>query len=160
MFVIGDRIAHPVHGAGIIEAVSERVVDGIRRSYYLVRIPYNGMTVMIPCENTGDVGVRPIMDDRQAKVFLLSIPGIPVEDAENWNRRYRENVIRLKSGDLRQVCAVFKGLVLRNRDKGLSNGERRLLAIAKQIVYSELMLASSIDHDEAEKLVMEMMITK
>ena len=153
MFSVGDMIAHPMHGAGVIDSIEERKMNGAIRKYYILKMPAGGMIVMIPTESTEQIGVRPIVDSDQADALMASIPFIDAEMTPNWNRRYRENMQRLKSGDLREVARVVKGLVTREVEKGLSTGERKMLLSAKQILISEIVLSKKLTYEEVESLI-------
>ena len=100
MFQVGDKIVHPMHGAGIVESIVQKKVNGVMRDYYVLKLPVRAMVVMIPTDNSEEIGVRPIVDREQADQVLAAIPGIEVDMTQNWNRRYRENLERLKSGTL------------------------------------------------------------
>ncbi|MBQ8263854.1 MAG: CarD family transcriptional regulator [Oscillospiraceae bacterium] len=150
MYKIGDRIAHPLHGAGTISAIESRRINGTNRDYYLMHIPVGDMTVMIPTETCTIIGIRPVIDAERAEAILDSIPEIEVSDNSNWNKRYRENMLRIRSGDLLEVAAVIKSLVYRDNERGLSTGERKMLHSAKQIFISELVIAQNIAYEEAE----------
>ena len=103
MFQIGDKVVHPMHGAGIVESIVQKKVNGVMRDYYVLKLPVRAMVVMIPTANSEEIGVRPIVDREQADRVLEEIGSLQVEMTQNWNRRYRENMERLKSGDLFQV---------------------------------------------------------
>jgi len=150
MFRIGDKIVHPMHGAGIVDGIVERKVNGVTRSYYSLKLPVGGMQVMIPTETTGAIGVRPVVGAQEAEAVLAALPGIEVEAEQNWNRRYRENMMRLKSGNLLEVARVVKALVKRDLERGLSNGERKMLHSAKQILISEIVMSESTSYEEVE----------
>lgn len=150
MFQVGDKIVHPMHGAGVIDSIVEKKVNGIVRSYYELKLPIGGMLVMIPTENSTEIGVRPIIDKDQGDRVIAAFEHIEVEMDQNWNRRYRENMLRLKSGDLLEVARVVKGLMLRDEARGLSTGERKMLHSAKQILISELVLSQSSSYEEIE----------
>jgi len=150
MFNIGDRIAHPMHGAGVIENIEEKKINGTTRQYYVLRIPVGNMLVMIPTESCEAIGVRPIMEPGEAQAIIEQIPKIESDMTQNWNRRYRENMLRIKSGDLLEVARVIKGLVERDHDKGLSTGERKMLRSAKQILISEFVLSFDLSYEEVE----------
>ena len=150
MFQVGDKIVHPMHGAGVINGIVERKVNGVVRSYYELKLPVGGMLVMIPTENSEEIGVRPVIDKDQGDQVIAAFEKIEVEMDQNWNRRYRENMIRLKSGDLLEVARVVKGLMLRDEARGLSNGERKMLHSAKQILISELVFSQSSSYEEIE----------
>ena len=132
-FRVGDRIAHPMHGAGVIESIVTKRINGMDREYYVLKLPTGGMQVMVPVETSDVIGVRPIVDPKQAEAILGAIPGIHVEMTSNWNKRYRENMLRIKSGDLMEVACVVK-----------------MLHSAKQILISEIVLSESSSYEEVE----------
>jgi len=149
-FQVGDKIAHPLHGAGIIDRVELRRINGKDREYFVMKLPVGEMRVMIPCDGCSEIGVRPVMDAAAIEKLFEAIPGIEINMTSNWNKRFRENMDRIKSGDLLEVCSVIKGLILREAERGLSTGERKMLHSAKQIVLSELVLADGCSFGEAE----------
>ena len=153
MFQIGDKVVHPMHGAGIVDSIVQKKVNGVMREYYVLKLPVRAMVVMVPTENCEEIGVRPIVDREQADRVLAAIPDIQVEMTQNWNRRYRENMERIKSGDLFEVARVVKGLMLRDVQKGLSTGERKMLHSAKQILISEIVLSESASYEEVESRI-------
>lgn len=150
-FQIGDKVVHPVHGAGVLESVVQKKVGGVVREYYVMKLIERSMVVMIPTENSEEIGVRPVVDRTRADAVLAAIPTIQVEMAANWNHRYQENLDRMKSGDLLEVARVIKGLTLRDTKRGLSTGERKMLQSARQILLSELALSKSQNYETAEK---------
>jgi CarD family transcriptional regulator len=150
-FTVGDRIAHPMHGAGVIDRIEKRKINGMEREYYVLKLPVGDMLVMIPISTTEEIGVRPIVCPEQACTIMESIPGIEITITQNWNKRYRENMIKIKSGDLMEVATVVKGLMSREQEKGLSTGERKMLHSAKQILISELVLSQSSTYEEIER---------
>ena len=150
-FRVGDRIAHPMHGAGVIDSVVSRKINGKERDYYVLKLPVGDMLVMIPVDTSAEIGVRPIVDAAEAEKILCSIPGIEIEMTQNWNKRYRENMLKIKSGNLLEVAAVVKGLMQRDKERGLSTGERKLLHSAKQILISEIVLSESASYEEVEE---------
>ena len=150
MFQVGDKIVHPMHGAGVIDSIVQKKVNGVLREYYILKLPLNGMLVMIPTHNSEEIGVRPIVVGEEADRVIAAIPGMDVEMDSNWNRRYRENMLRLKSGDLREVARVVKGLVRRDGERGLSTGERKMLHSAKQILISEIVLSQDSSYEAVE----------
>ena len=149
-FQIGDKVAHPMYGAGVLESVVQKKVNGVMRDYYVLKLPVRAMVVMIPTDNSEEIGVRPIVDREQADQVLAAIPGIEVDMTQNWNRRYRENLERLKSGNLLEVARVVKGLTLRDAKRSLSTGERKMLHSARQILISELVLSKSLSYETVE----------
>lgn len=150
-FQIGDKVVHPMYGAGVLESVVQKKVDGVVRDYYIMRLPKRSMVVMIPMESSDEIGVRPVIDPARADQVLAAIPGIQIEMTANWNHRYRENMERLKSGDLLEVARVVKGLTIRDSKRGLSTGERKMLHSARQILISELVLSKSQDYEAVEQ---------
>ena len=150
MYQIGDKVVHPMHGAGVIDSIVQRKVAGKLEDYYLLKLSVGSMTVMIPTGNTQEIGVRPIVSDKEAEDLISAMENIEVDMTQNWNRRYRENMVRLKSGDLLEVARVVKGLLLRDGERGLSKGERKMLHTAKQILISELVLAQSLPYKTVE----------
>ena len=150
MFRIGDKIVHPMHGAGVVDGIVQRKVNGVVRDYYTLKLPIGGMLVMIPTDHCDQIGVRAILSGDEAEKILDRLSDVQVEMQSNWNHRYRENMERLKSGDLMEVAKVVKGLAQREGRRGLSNGERKMLHSAKQILVSEIGLAQSITYQEAE----------
>lgn len=153
VFQVGDKIVHPMHGAGTVDAIIQKKVNGVTREYYILKLPVGDMVVMIPTATSEAIGVRPIVDAQRASQVLAAIPSLEVEVTSNWNQRYRENLIRLKSGDLMEVALVIKGLFRRDIARGLSTGERKLFHSAKQIFISELVLAQGIPYAEVEQQV-------
>ena len=150
-FHIGDKVAHPMYGAGVLESIVQKKIDGMTREYYIMKLPKRAMVVMIPTENSEEIGVRPVVDEVQADQVLAAIPAIDVEMTTNWNHRYRENMERLKSGDLLEVARVVKGLTIRDAKRGLSTGERKMLHSARQILISELVLSKSLSYEVVEQ---------
>lgn len=150
MFQIGDKIVHPMHGAGVIDGIVERKVNGVTRNYYSMKLPVGGMLVMVPIDTCTMIGVRPVLKADELEKVLAALPGIQVDMTSNWNRRYQENMARLKSGHLLEVAAVVKGLMQRELSKGLSTGERKMLHSAKQILISEIVMVQSASYEEVE----------
>ena len=150
-FRVGDRIAHPMHGAGVIDSVVKRKINGTERDYYVLKLPAGDMLVIIPVDTSAEIGVRPIVDADEAEKILGSIPGLEIEMTQNWNKRYRENMLKIKSGNLLEVAAVVKGLMQRDKERGLSTGERKMLHSAKQILISEIVLSESASYEEVEE---------
>ena len=150
MYQIGDKVVHPMHGAGVIDSIVQRKVAGKVENYYLLKLSVGSMTVMIPTGNTQEIGVRPVVSGQEAESLIDAMEGIEVDMTQNWNRRYRENMVRLKSGDLLEVARVVKGLLLREDQRGLSNGERKMLQTAKRILISEIVLTEQADYENVE----------
>lgn len=156
MYQVGDRVVHPMHGAGIIESIVQERLGGQLGSYYVFRMPSGGLTLKGSC---GAIGVRALSTSGRIREVLSAIPGLEIDRTTNWNRRYRENLNRLKSGDLLEVARVIKGLMWRDREKGLSNGERKMLHSAKQILVSEVVLVEGHTYPDAEQRIEQAMMT-
>ena len=148
---IGDKIAHPLHGAGSISEIEHKRVNGKNRSYYVMHIQRGDMRVMIPVDSCEQIGIRPIIAKEQVDEIFSAIPDIEITEDTNWNKRYRENMVHIKSGDLLEVAGVIKSLVRRESKLGLSNGERKMLHSAKHILISEMMLSQECSYDEVEE---------
>ena len=155
MYLVGEKVVHPMHGAGIIEAITEEKLAGKRANYYVFRMPVGGLVLKIPTENCGSIGVRSLSTDEEIESVLQSIPDMDAEMTANWNHRYRENMQRIKSGDLMEVARVIKGLMWRDAQRGLSNGERKMLHTAQQILISEIVLVQERTYQEAESCLNE-----
>lgn len=153
MFQPGDKIVHPMHGAGVVDSIVSKKLGGVVRDYYILKLPVGGMVVMIPTETSEAIGVRPVVRPDQADQVIAAIPGMEIDMTPGWNQRYRENMVRLKSGDLMEVAAVVKGLSRRDEARGLSTGERKMLHTARQILISELVLAHGSSYEEMERRV-------
>lgn len=153
MYQVGDKVVHPMHGAGIIDSIVQRKVAGQTQDYYLLKLSAGSMMVMIPTGSTEEIGVRPVVTREEAEDILSAMEHLEVDMTQNWNRRYRENMVRLKSGDLLEVAKVIKGLMARESQRGLSNGERKMLHMAKQSLISELVLAQSLPYETVEASV-------
>ena len=152
-FAAGDRIVHPLPGAGVTDSIENQRVCGVERSYYVMHIKMGDMLVKVPTDSSDAVGLRPIMKPEEAKKFLDYIGTIKPEMTQNWNRRYRENMSKLRSGNLKDVAEVIKGLTVRDSERGLSTGERKMLNSAKEILLSEIVLSQSYTYDEASTLL-------
>ena len=153
MFRIGDKIVHPMHGAGIVEDIVENKINGVVRDYYVLKLPARAMVVMIPTASCEEIGVRPIMDTAQAEHVLSMLPALECDVEQNWNRRYRENMERIKSGNLIEVAQVIKSLMKRDAERGLSTGEHKMLHSAKEILISELVLSLCSNYEEIESRI-------
>ncbi|MCR1898711.1 CarD family transcriptional regulator [Irregularibacter muris] len=153
MFNIGDKIVYPMHGAGIIEAIEEKEILGKKRKYYVMRLPLGDMKVMIPIDSTQDIGLREVINEQEFSDVLEILKGDKSKMSQNWNRRYRANMEKIKSGNIYEVAEVVRNLLLLDREKGLSTGERKMLNSAKQILISEFSLVRDLNEEQAEELV-------
>lgn len=148
MFSVGDCVVYPMHGAGVIEAIEEKEILGARKKYYVMKLPMGEMKVLIPTDSIMQVGLRGVIEkDKVPQVFVV-LQGEQPEMSANWNRRYRNHLEKIKSGDIFEVAEVVRNLMLRDREKGLSTGESKMLETARQILVSELILVQDMEHSE------------
>jgi CarD family transcriptional regulator len=140
-----------MHGAGVVESIEDRQILGESRRYYILRLPIGEVTIMIPCDSTDTVGVREVIGRKELKSVDKALKGNSDEISGNWNRRYRDNMEKLKSGQLPSVCEVVRNLMRAEKKKKLSMGEKKMLTSAKQILMSELILVSERDAVEIEE---------
>ncbi len=155
MFNIGDKVVYPMHGAGIIEGIEEKEILGEKRKYFIMRMPIGEMKVMVPVDNVEEVGVREIINDDDFKKVMSILKDDKTTMPQNWNRRYRANMERIKSGDIFEIAAVVRNLLLLDIEKGLSTGERKMLSSAKQMLLSEMVLVTDSDVESVEKMVVD-----
>ena len=156
MFSIGDKVVYPMHGAGVIEAIEEKEILGDTKKYYVINIPIGDMKVMIPLDKVTRVGLREIIDEEGVMQVISVLQDKHSAMSTNWNRRYRANMEKIKSGNIYEVAEVVRNLMVRERDKGLSTGERKMLECAKQILVSELVLARGVQVEEIEGMLQDM----
>ena len=153
MFSAGDKIVYPMHGAGIICGIEEKKILGEKKEYYIFKLPCSEINLMIPVESEATVGIRPVAE-REVISDVTELLGAESSCMDsNWNRRYRENMEKLKSGDIMRVAEVVRDLMRADRRKGLSSGESKLLTKARQILISEMMLAADMTWDEAKTVI-------
>jgi len=150
MFSIGDLVVHPMHGAGVIDDIVQERVEGKTKEYYVFKMPVGGLVLKIPVSNSEIIGIREVITHKEAEALFCAIPDMTVESNTNWNKRYQENMMRLKSGDLYEVARVIKALMHRDNQRGLSTGERKMLHNARQIMLSEIVLAEECEYHEVE----------
>jgi len=154
MFKVGDKVVYPMHGAGIIKAIEEKEILGEQDQYYVMFLPIGEMKVMIPVDGV-DVGLRPVIDKDELESVLDVLRAGRTRMSSNWNRRYRANTEKLKTGDIYEVAEVVRNLTLRHEEKGLSTGERKMLDNSRQILVSELVLILSATTEEVEQMIDE-----
>jgi CarD family transcriptional regulator len=150
-FEVGDHVVYPHHGAGMVLKKELKKMFGDEREYLTIKILHNDMTVMVPCENAGIAGLRRIIDDEMVKKVLAVLNDDVSEMPKNWNRRFKHNRDKIKTGDIYELAEVVRNLALREHEKGLSTGEKQMFTRAKKILASELMYALEKDEDEAEQ---------
>ncbi len=153
MFNIGDEIVYPMHGAGIIVDIEERKILGELHKYYILQISISDMKVMLPVNNTEIIGIRRIVSENAANEAINHFLACGEDPNNNWNQRYRENIDKMKTGNLLEVATVAKTLLLRDNKKSLSNAERKMLSNAKNILISELVLAKKMPAEKIKELL-------
>lgn len=152
MFNIGDKVVYPMHGAGVIQDIEEKNILGEKTSYYIIKMP-GEVKVMVPTAKAEDVGVRNIIDEETANKVFKVLETNSTEMALNWNKRYRDNMDKMKSGDIYEIADVVRNLSFKQKEKGLSTGEKKMLLNAKQILVSELTLAENSKKEQIEQEV-------
>ena len=152
-FEIGDKIVYPNHGAGTIIGIETKEILGEEKQYYIMELPIGDMRVMIPIDKIDEIGVRGIIDEEEADQILALLKGDQSKMSQNWNRRYRANMEKLKTGDIYEVGGVVRDLTIRDEEKGLSTGEKKMLSNARQILISELVLAKDMDEEEVIDII-------
>lgn len=152
MFNVGDKVVYPMHGAGVIESIEERAVLDERQAYYIIKMP-GEVKVMVPTAKAEEIGVRNIIDKASAEKVIKVLEQESTEMSMNWNKRYRDNMEKMKTGNIYEVADIVRNLSFKQKEKGLSTGEKKMLLNAKQILVSELVLAEQKDLNEIESIV-------
>ncbi len=153
MFNIGDKVVYPMHGAGIIEDIEEKRILGEMHNYYILKLPTKNMKVMLPVDNIETLGVRNIIEATEIKAVMSILKGEQSVMSTNWNRRYRNNMEKVKSGNIMDVAEVVRDLQILDIERGLSTGERKMLSNTKQILISEMALVQNKEKDEIEDII-------
>ncbi|MGH9157052.1 MAG: CarD family transcriptional regulator [Acidimicrobiales bacterium] len=157
-FDVGDKVVYPHHGAAVIEKREHKEVFGGSREYLVLKLAYGDLTLMVPCDNTDEVGLREVINDEEVEEVFAVLRKKEARMPTNWSRRYKNHVEKLKSGDIYQVAEVVRNLSIRDKDKGLSAGEKRMLTRARQILVSELTFAINVSELEAEAKLNEALV--
>ncbi len=149
MYKVGDKVVYPHHGAGVVVKRESRTILGQDREYLTIQILHNDMTVNVPAENAERVGLRKVIDGEMVERVIEVLHGDGTNMPKNWNRRFKYNRDKMKTGDIFELAEVVRNLSLRDQEKGLSTGEKQMFVKAKKILASELMYAKGMDEDEA-----------
>jgi CarD family transcriptional regulator len=149
-FEVGDKVVYPHHGAATIERREKVVAFGEKREYLVLRLAYGELTLKVPADNAAEIGLRDVINDEEVEEVFAVLRKREARMPTNWSRRFKNHVEKLKSGDIYQVAEVVRNLTIRERDKGLSAGEKRMLGKARQILVSELTFALDVDEEAAE----------
>ena len=145
MYNLGDKVVYPMHGAGRIESVEEKEVLGELKKYYILKMPIGEIKLMIPVDNVNNMGLRNVISKDKVRDVLAILEQSAEENTSNWNKRYRDNMEKMRTGDIFELAHVVRDLSFRDKEKGLSTGEKKMLTNAKQMLISEVAL--SIDQD-------------
>lgn len=158
-FQVGDNVVYPHHGAGVVKARAPRKVLGEEREYLKIRILHNDMTVHVPCDQAAQVGLRRVINEETMEKVLAVLGGPVTEMPKNWNRRFKHNREKIKTGDIHELAEVVRNLAVRENEKGLSTGEKQMFTRAKKVLASELMYALEKSEEEAEAYLDELLGT-
>ena len=153
MYSVGDKIVYPMHGAGTIESIEDREILGERHRYYVLRFAVGGIKVLVPVQKVEEAGLRNIVESDVCEAVLERLSSQTEVECENWNRRYRENLEKMRTGDIFEVADVVRTLTARDKLKGLSSGERKMLNNAKLILMSEMVLSSNKEEEEIRLII-------
>ena len=153
MYQVGDRILYPMHGAGIIRSIEEREILGSVKEYYILHVPCGDMNVMIPVDNCDAIGVRPVVSREEIESAIEILKQDSTRMTGNWNKRYRENMEKIKTGNIELVAGIVRNLTRVDRDNRLSAGEKKMLSNVRKILQSEIMLVCGIDEDAARDMI-------
>jgi CarD family transcriptional regulator len=156
-FEVGDNVVYPHHGAGVVLRRETKDLMGEKRDYLTIKILHNDMTVMVPCENAHRAGLRRVIDEEQVKKVIEVLSGEVSDMPKNWNRRFKYNREKIKTGDVFELAEVVRNLAIREWEKGLSTGEKQMYTRAKKILASEFMYALDKDEDGAEAYIDELL---
>ena len=148
MYKIGDKVVYPHHGAGSVVKKEVREVLGQKREYLTIKIAHNEMVVNVPTENAERVGLRRVINEKMVTEVVKALTGSGTQMPKNWNRRFKHNRDKMKTGDVLELAEVVRNLALRDHEKGLSTGEKQMFVKAKKILASELMYAKQMDEDK------------
>jgi len=148
LYRVGDKVVYPHHGAGTVVKREKKEVLGEKREYLTIKIDHNDMTVNVPAENAERVGLRKVIDEDAVKKVVKYLTSGGTEMPKNWNRRFKHNRDKMKTGDIFELAEVVRNLALRDGEKGLSTGEKQMYVKAKKILASELMYAKNMNEDE------------
>ncbi|MDX1659209.1 MAG: CarD family transcriptional regulator [Nitriliruptorales bacterium] len=157
-YTVGDTVVYPHHGAAVIEKTEQRDLSGESREYFVLRLSYGDLTVMVPSDSCEQVGIRNVISKREVQEVLSVLREPEPNPNGNWSRRFKANYEKLRSGDIFQVAEVVRNLATREKGRGLSAGEKRMLTKAKQILLSELAVAIGKDEEQADALIEEVLI--
>ena len=155
MFKIGDKIVYPMHGAGTIDSIEKKEFLGEVKDYFILKMPIGDMDISIPTSKINDMNIRDVITKEEGDKVLKILDEDPSDVSENWTTRYRQNQEILKTGDVYEIAKMVRNLAILDKDKGLSTTEKKLLNRSRRILASELVMAGSLDKEEAEAMIDE-----
>ena len=153
MFHVGDKVVYPMYGAGTIVAIEEKSIDGVWHSYYVLHIPVGNLKILVSVKNAEKAGIRSVIDSDKLIETIGEVRNVPIIMHDNWNQRYKDNMEKIKTGNISLVAEVFRNLRIREREKGLSSAEKKVLSTAKQIIISEIILSHEVEKTQAENIL-------
>lgn len=153
MYSVGDKVLYPTHGAGVIDSIEEKTLLGEKKSYYTMRMPVGDMNVMVPLESADAAGLRRVVSKSEAENVIKKLATDEPYENSSWNRRFRENSEKIRSGNIYLVASVVRSLTIRERERGLSTGEKKMLSDSRQILISELVLSLDKTKEEVSEMI-------
>ena len=153
MYRVGTKVVYPTHGVGLVEAIQKKDVSGGPQSFYILRIIGSGMTIMVPTKNATRVGLRQVIEPAEIPKVIAILKKNDLEISPNWNRRFKDNLERIKTGSLYEVALVLRKLVLLQKERNLSFGEKKMLENVRELLVSEISHSSGVNHEAARALV-------
>lgn len=153
MFNIGDKVVYPLHGAGTIEAIEEKEILGEVKKYFILRMPIGNIKISIPIDKIAEIGVREVFKKEELNPVIRVLEGKGTQMPDNWSQRYRENLDKIKTGDIFEIARVVRNLSIRDYKKGLSAGEKKMLNSARKMLVSEFVIVNNQTAEEVEKLI-------
>lgn len=155
MFKIGDKVVYPLHGAGVIVDVQEKEVLGLSNQYFILQMPLGKIKISVPVDKIDEIGVRAIVSHEQLEGMFDVLNGKKTKMSSNWSQRYRENMEKIKSGDVEEIAVVVRNLSLTEKDKKLSTGEKKMLTSAKKMLITEIAMVKDLEPEKAEEMIDE-----
>ncbi len=155
MFKVGQKIVYPMHGAGEILNIEKQEVMGKEKEYYVIGLDINDMQVMVPVDNAKQLGLRKVNTELQMKKAFDVLEEKSRDLSDNWNHRYRANMEKLKTGEIEDISEVIKDLYIRDQERGLSAGEKKMLENSVGLLISEVAISSDIEQNEAKEIILE-----
>jgi CarD family transcriptional regulator len=159
MYRVGDKILHPLHGVGLVEAITEQEILGNKQKYYVVKLSLKNMTIMVPVGNSEEIGVRRIIKSEVIDEVLVGLKSKKTSEMpSNWNRRYKYNLDKIKTGNVHEVADVLRNLYIKDRKKGLSMGEKKMMDNAMQLLLGEIVCAKKMTMERARATVLAALV--